>query len=214
MSVNSLSTIISLSTSLSHVETLLPLIESAKRSPNLNEVDEFKRRITSDLSATLDEIHAPPSRSSSSEAATPKLLSRPSSSCPPRSMWSAPQRVPTPAAPFQVLSSATQPTITAPCACAWPLPRCGYHVRMQACGTRPRSGTPRSSLTGVGSAWHRSGSCAPTHRPQSALAPCRRPHRPMPRRRPRRRPRCRPPCRRRCMPPSRRSCRRPWKRPH
>ena len=52
------------------VETLLPLIESAKRSPNLNEVDEFKRRITSDLSATLDEIHAPPSRSSSSEAAT------------------------------------------------------------------------------------------------------------------------------------------------
>ena len=70
MSVNSLSTIISLSTSLSHVETLLPLIESAKRSPNLNEVDEFKRRITSDLSATLDEIHAPPSRSSSSEAAT------------------------------------------------------------------------------------------------------------------------------------------------
>ena len=52
------------------VETLLPLIESAKRSPNLNEVDEFKRRITSDLSATLDEIHAPPSRSSSSEGAT------------------------------------------------------------------------------------------------------------------------------------------------
>ena len=52
------------------VETLLPLVESAKRSPNLNEVDEFKRRITSDLSATLDEIHAPPSRSSSSEAAT------------------------------------------------------------------------------------------------------------------------------------------------
>ena len=195
------------------VETLLPLIESAKRSPNLNEVESSKGgspQTSALLSTRFTRLH----RDRLQAKRPPKLLSRPSSSCPPRSMWSAPQRVPTPAAPFQVLSSATQPTITAPCACAWPLPRCGYHVRMQACGTRPRSGTPRSSLTGVGSAWHRSGSCAPTHRPQSALAPCRRPHRPMPRRRPRRRPRCRPPCRRRCMPPSRRSCRRPWKRPH
>ena len=98
-----LSTIISLRTSLRLYYPLLRAQRGPQTSTKLTSSKGGSPQTSALLSTRFTRLH----RDRLQAKRPPKLLSRPSSSCPPRSMWSAPQRVPTPAAALQVLSSAT-----------------------------------------------------------------------------------------------------------
>ena len=98
-----LSTIISLSTSLRLYYPLLRAQRGPQTSMKLTSSRGGSPQTSALLSTRFTRLH----RDRLQAKRPTKLLSRPSSSCPPRSMWSAPQRVPTPAAALQVLSGAT-----------------------------------------------------------------------------------------------------------